>query len=69
VQELIDKYEGDGETLSPERVAELRAFEALELMGTPDAKQVLEEIAKGAPGAWRTIEAKAVLTRLRVRAN
>ncbi len=37
---------------------------ALERIGTPDARSVLEALAKGAPGARATEEAKDALTRL-----
>jgi hypothetical protein len=37
----------------------------LEGLGTPQAKRLLEELAKGAPGAALTREAKAALGRLR----
>jgi hypothetical protein len=39
--------------------------EALELAGTPEARQVLESLARGVPGARRTREAQAALERLR----
>jgi hypothetical protein len=42
----------------------LRAVEALELIGTPQARQVLEGLAGGAGEVWLTQEAKASLGRL-----
>jgi hypothetical protein len=48
----------------PERRRAARALEALEYAGTPEAKQLLGELAKGAPDAWLTREAKATLDRL-----
>jgi dipeptidyl aminopeptidase/acylaminoacyl peptidase len=42
-----------------------RALEALELSGMPQAQQVLEVLAKGAPGFRQTQEAKQALRRLR----
>jgi RNA polymerase sigma factor (sigma-70 family) len=42
----------------------LRALEALELIGTPAARQVLERLAGGTPEARLTLEARASLTRL-----
>jgi RNA polymerase sigma factor (sigma-70 family) len=42
----------------------LRAVELLELIGTPEARQALEALARGAPGALLTREAEAALKRL-----
>ncbi len=47
-----------------ERLRDSRAIEVLEHIGTPDALQVLEFLAKGAPEARLTQEAKASLDRL-----
>jgi hypothetical protein len=40
-----------------------RAVELLELLGTPEARQVLQSLAAGAPEAPVTISAQAVLKR------
>jgi WD40 repeat protein len=48
----------------PELVRPTRALEVLERVGTPEAKQVLEELAKGDPDAQLTRDAKATLDRL-----
>jgi WD40 repeat protein len=48
----------------PERLRILRLLEVLEHIGTPEAQQVLESLAKGAPEARLTQEAKASLDRL-----
>ena len=51
-----------------EALAQLRALEALEYIGNPDAKQLIEKLATGAPRARLTQEAKASLERLAQRA-
>src|SRR5262249_26028963 len=48
----------------PERLRPLRALAVLEQAGTPEAKQVLEALARGSAGAPLTREAKAALERL-----
>jgi hypothetical protein len=42
-----------------------RAVEVLERIGTPAARQVLQALADGAPGAMLTMEAKDAQLRLR----
>jgi hypothetical protein len=49
---------------SPDRLREVRAIEVLEHIGTPEAKQILQTLAEGAPEARLTQEAKASLERL-----
>jgi hypothetical protein len=44
-----------------------RAVELLELLATPEARKLLEEVAAGWPEARRTREAKEALERLKVR--
>jgi WD40 repeat protein len=56
------KYEGDGRP--PPALVALRAVEALELNGGPEARAVLERLAKGRPGERLTAEARASLARL-----
>jgi WD40 repeat protein len=46
-----------------EELRELRGLEALELIGTPDARTVIEGLAKGDPAMRLTREAKAALHR------
>jgi hypothetical protein len=50
---------------SNEELRIVRAIEALENLGTPEARQLLETLAKGAPGTTQTKEANASLQRLR----
>ena len=62
IEELLKKIE-DG-AVSGERLREVRALEVLEGLGTPEARKLLEELAKGAADAALTQEAKASLERL-----
>jgi WD40 repeat protein len=55
--------------LSTEQVRLMRALEVLEQVGTGEARQVLETLAKGAPGALATREAQAALDRLAQRSS
>jgi RNA polymerase sigma factor (sigma-70 family) len=50
--------------LTPEEARELRAIEALERAATPEARQLLESLAGGAPEVRLTQEAKAAMERL-----
>ena len=47
-----------------ERLRQARALEVLEAMGTPEARTLLDELAKGAADAWLTRDAKTALERL-----
>jgi RNA polymerase sigma factor (sigma-70 family) len=49
---------------SPEVLQRLRAVQVLERIGSPEARQVLEKLAGGAPSASETREAQAALERL-----
>jgi hypothetical protein len=60
IEGLLDNLNG----WSPERLRVLRSQEVLEHLGTPQAKELLEKLAKGAPEAKLTREAKAALERL-----
>jgi WD40 repeat protein len=61
-QGLLDKVQGP--IRSPELRRAIRAIEALEYIGGPQAREVLQVVAKGVPEARLTREAKAALTRL-----
>jgi hypothetical protein len=50
--------------VSPAQVVQVRAVHVLELSGGPEARQVLQAWAQGAPGAFLTREAQAALARL-----
>jgi hypothetical protein len=52
----------------PETVRTIRAIMALERIGSPEAQRVLETLARGAPGARETEEAKASVQGLKHRA-
>ena len=64
LDDLQDKAQRAWWGVSGERLRSLRAVEALELAGTPEARQVLETLAAGAEGARLTEEAKAARERL-----
>ena len=50
--------------LTPDQLRQVRAVEALERAATPEARQLLEALAKGAPGVLSTREAQAAMGRL-----
>jgi hypothetical protein len=52
-----------GPALHGDRLRDFRAVEVLERIGTPAARQVLRELAEGAPGALVTTSAQAALKR------
>jgi hypothetical protein len=61
VRQLLEKL--DAPNPSAERVRQSRALEVLEQMCTPEARQLLEALAKGAPAARQTADAKGALER------
>jgi WD40 repeat protein len=69
VKELLDKLESERRAPSSERIRVLRAIEVLEYIGTPEARQVLNDLAGGAAEVQQTQEAKASLARLAKRAK
>jgi WD40 repeat protein len=62
VEEILEKLTGG--PLVGEQIRTVRAVEVLELAGTPDARALLQTLARGAPGALPTREAQAALDRL-----
>ena len=66
IDRLLEKLESAAP--SPEQLRLLRALEVLEHIGTPEARELLRTLAKGASGARLTQEAKASLDRLANRA-
>jgi hypothetical protein len=62
VERLLERLESSAP--SPDALRPSRALEVLERIGTPEARQVLEGLAKGQPDAALTQEAKAALARL-----
>jgi hypothetical protein len=64
---LLAKYDSAAPTL--DRLREERALELLEQMNTPDARALLADLAKGAPGARLTRAATDSLRRAKLIAN
>jgi hypothetical protein len=67
---LLSQIEALREPIAPEekpgaRLRQIRALELLEALGTPRAKAILADLAKGDPTAPVTLEAKSALARLR----
>jgi hypothetical protein len=67
VEELLNRLKPDG-SLPAEDLRQLRALEVLEKINTPEARQLLHVLSRGAEGAWLTREAKTTLERLEARA-
>jgi WD40 repeat protein len=62
-KQLEQLVSGPAVVCSGEALRGVRAVEVLERWGTPEGRQLLEALAKGAPGARLTREAKAALRR------
>jgi RNA polymerase sigma factor (sigma-70 family) len=69
LEALLEKTARAAWEITPERLRVVRSLEALELSGTPEARQVLEKLAGGAEGAWLSEAARAGLRRLENRAK
>jgi WD40 repeat protein len=67
IEKLLDRLSGG--RVAPELYQPLRSLEVLEEIGTPEARQLLEKLAKGAAGARLTREAEAALARLSQRSG
>jgi dipeptidyl aminopeptidase/acylaminoacyl peptidase len=64
LEPLIEMQEREEWSPSADNLRARRALEVLERVGTAEAKNVLTMLAKGAPGAWLTEDAKGALQRL-----
>ena len=62
IETIVQKLEKI--TLSPDELRGARALEALEHIATPEARQLLSELAGGAAAARLTRDAQAALRRL-----
>jgi hypothetical protein len=61
-EELLSKL--DSGTGTPDQVRRTRAVEVLEIIGTPEARQIIEELTKATAEARLAREARAALLRL-----
>jgi hypothetical protein len=67
-RERVERLLTRDERVSPEMLRMIRAIEAMEVAGTPEAMKLLERWAGGAPGAAFTVSAEAAKQRLAARA-
>jgi WD40 repeat protein len=63
IEELLEKCKG--QSLAPAQLQVVRAVEVLERIGTREAREILERLAKGPTGALETNEARATLERMK----
>ncbi len=63
LEQLLSAVDGRG-NISNDRLQAIRAIELLERIGTPEARQLLQNLANGAPGVLQTEEAKESFQRL-----
>jgi WD40 repeat protein len=63
-RQRLDRLLQKLESLTPERLRNLRALTVLEQVGTPQARKVLDTLAKGPGEGWLTRDAQAALKRL-----
>jgi dipeptidyl aminopeptidase/acylaminoacyl peptidase len=64
LESVLSVIEGTRPEHAPDTLRAIRAIHVLELIGTPQARAVLEKLARGTPGAYETRHAKAALARL-----
>jgi WD40 repeat protein len=64
LQDLLEDLARHPQRPSPELLRQLRAVEVLERIGTPEARTLLESLARGAAGARLSREARAAVQRL-----
>jgi WD40 domain-containing protein len=64
IEEVLNKVVDQKFRLSGERLRMFRAIASLEHIHTPESRQLLETLARGAPGALLTREAQASIARL-----
>lgn len=63
-QRILERLLEPLDAILAQDVASSRAVEVLEWLGTPEARRLLEELGRGAPGAWLTEEAASAQRRL-----
>jgi hypothetical protein len=63
LEDLLQRIEK--KALLTEELRQMRAIDVLERQGTAEARELLQTLAAGAPGAFMTTEAQAALKRLR----